>query len=103
MKREEKMYFMPFIMPVLVFFLEYVAISSALVYARFSMEMDQPTVDLLGGLIKIGQTVPYDAVPNLVVTLHILALLISVSYLVYYLFFYPFFKENKPDIPPQEG
>lgn len=73
--------------PVLILIFEHTAISSALTYARYGLEYLQPSVDLLGGVINIGETIPYDAVPNFVVTLHLLSLFLGLVWLVYVIFF----------------
>lgn len=76
-----------YLFPVLVVLFEYVAFSSALAYARYSMDYQLITVDLLGGLVTVGENLPYDAVPNAVATLHLLSLFLSLVFMVYFLFF----------------
>jgi len=91
-----------FIIPAAVILIEYAAINMALAYARFAVEMDRPVVELLGGMLKIGGNLAYDAVPNAVVVLHLLALLLSVIYLVYFFVFCLPRKEREISISPQE-
>lgn len=76
------------VIPPLVILFEYVAVSSALAYARLNVESDG-VVSLLGGLIKVGGNLPFDAVPNTVVTLHLLGLLLAVVYFTYFVIFFP--------------
>ena len=90
------------LIPVLVILFEYTAVSSALAFARFSVEANPPVIGLLGGLVKIGENLPYDAIPNTVVTLHLLGLLLSVVYLIYFVIFSSSSSKNCA-IPPQEG
>lgn len=79
---------MLYLFPLLVIFLEYYAFSSALAYARYYIDYHQLThVELLGGLVTVGGNLPYDAVPNAVMTIHVLSLLLSLVFLVYFLFF----------------
>ncbi len=92
-----------YVIPLLVVLFEYVAVSSALAYARFAVEVEPPVVNLFGGLIKVGGIMPYDAVPNVVVTLHLLGLFLSIVYLVYFFIFSPFTQDSQPPVPPQEG
>lgn len=76
-----------YLIPVLILVFEHTALSSALAYARYGLEYQPPSVDLLGGLIGIGDTIPYDAVPNFVVTLHLLGLFLGLVWLGYAIFF----------------
>ena len=91
-----------FIIPAVVILFEYAAINMALAYARFAVEMDRPVVELFGGILKIGGNLAYDAVPNSVVVLHLMALLLSVIYLVYFFIFCLPRKEREIHISPQE-
>lgn len=94
------------LIPLVVILFEYVAVSSALAYARYHVEAENSVISLLGGLIKVGGNLPFDAVPNTVVTLHLLGLLLSVLYLIYYVIFGPSSGETQQpidSIPPQEG
>jgi hypothetical protein len=90
--------------PFLVVLLEYTAGSSALAFAKFAADFEPESVSLLGGLVNVGGNLPYDAVPNAVATLHMLALLLSTIYFVYFMFFAasPETKQHEP-VPPQEG
>jgi len=89
------------LIPVTVILFEYTAVSSALAYARYNVEYDQPVVGLLGGILRVGDNLPYDAVPNTVATLHMLGLLLAVVYLVYFIIFgLP--GDKKQPVPPQE-
>lgn len=92
-----------YIIPVLVGLLEYVAVSSAFAYARFAVEIEGETVSLLGGIIRVGGNLPYDAVPNMVVTLHLLALFLTVIYFVYFIVFSHSSDKRRQTVPPQEG
>ena len=91
------------IIPALVLLFEYVVVSSALAYARFAVELDPQPVRLLGGIIEVGGNLPFDAVPNAVVTLHLLGLFLSVSYFVYFVVFSSIVPKEQQSIPPQEG
>jgi len=91
------------LIPALVILFEYVAVSSAFAYARFAVEPAQPVVSLLGGIINVGGNMPYDAVPNVVVTLHLLGLFLGVFYFIYFVIFNPSPGEDGQSIPPQEG
>lgn len=91
-----------YLIPVVVLLFEYTAVSAALAYAKFAVDFEQPTVSLLSGLVRIGGNLPYDAVPNAVFTLHLLALLLSVIFIVYFMFFISPGKRQEP-APPQEG
>ncbi len=90
------------IIPAVVILFEYIAINMALAYARFAVELDRPVVELLGGILKIGGNLAYDAVPNAVVVLHLLALLLSLIYLVYFFLFCLPRKEREINTFPQE-
>lgn len=92
-----------YIIPCVVLFLEYLAVSSALAYARFAVDVEQNIVELVGGIIKVGGNLPFDAVPNLVVTLHLVSLFLSILYLVYFFVFVKSSKDVETPIPPQEG
>lgn len=92
------------VIPLLVVLLEYTAVSSALAFAKFAADFEPESVRLLGGIVNVGGNLPYDAVPNAVITLHLLALLLSVIYFVYFVFFKPFPKVNLQEyVPPREG
>ncbi|MCL4440796.1 MAG: hypothetical protein M1609_09485 [Firmicutes bacterium] len=91
------------VIPFLVALFEYVAVSSALAFARFAVEVEPQPVSLLGGIINAGGNLPYDAVPNVVVTLHLLALLLSIVYFAYFVFFGPPSEKDCQPVPPQEG
>lgn len=75
-----------YLFPVLVILFEYVALSSAVAYASYNMDYQLTPVELLGGLVTVGENLPYDAVPNTVATLHTLSLFLSLVFLVYFLF-----------------
>lgn len=92
-----------YLVPVVVVLFEYVAVSSALAYARYLVEYNQPVVSLLGGLVRVGDNLAYDAVPNAVVTLHLLGLLLSVIYLIYFFILPLSTKQDETPVPPQEG
>lgn len=77
------------IMPFLVVLFEYTAISSSLAYAEHAADYVPPIVGLLGGIISVGGNLPYQSVPHMVMILHLLALTVSVIYLVYFMFFSP--------------
>ncbi len=91
-----------YIIPVLVILFEYVAVTSALAFARFAVEAEQPVISLLGGIIRVGGNLPYDAVPNTVVTLHLLGLFLIMIYFIHFVFFSPW-DENRQPTPPSEG
>jgi len=91
------------VVPVLVILMEYTAISAAIAYARFSVEYNRPVVDLLGGIIKVGDNLSYEAVPRFVTGIHLAALLLSVAYLVCFIVTALFRKDDTNIIPPQEG
>ncbi|PKM80625.1 MAG: hypothetical protein CVU89_12885 [Firmicutes bacterium HGW-Firmicutes-14] len=78
------MHFFLFIIPAAVILFEYTAVSAAFAYARFAVEVPLQTVSLLGGVLEVGGNLPYDAVPNAVVALHLTALVMSVFYFVYF-------------------
>lgn len=87
--------------PIIVLLSEYIAISASVAYARFAAEYGQPEVDILGGLITVGGSFPYESVPGAVVVLHVTALAAVVF------FFVSFFSvssvgENTEPVPPQE-
>ena len=96
------MIYMLFIIPVMVIMFEYTAISMALVYAKFAVELDRPVVKVLSGAVKVGESIPYDAVPNTVIVLHLLSLVLSVVYLVYFFMFRMSQGHADPQVPPQE-
>jgi len=97
------MFFLLITVPLAVVLLEYVAVSSALAYARFIAEYDQPVISLLGGIVRIGRNLPYDAVPNAVIVLHLLALFLSVMYFAYFCLFNPKSDKNIAAVSPPEG
>ncbi len=92
-----------YLIPLLVILFEYLAVSLALVYARFAVEPEQPVVGLLGGIIRVGENLSYNAVPNTVVMLHLLALLLSVLYLIYFFIFSLPAGQDREPVPPPEG
>lgn len=102
-KKVKKLNYLLYFIPVIVFLFEYIAISSAVAYARFIVEIDQPVISLLGGLIHIGRNLPYESIPDVVVSLHLTALVLSVVFFVYYMFFYQSSNERQHHLPPQEG
>ncbi len=77
---------MLYLFPILIIIFEYVAVSSALAYASYSIDYQLISVELLGGFVTVGENLPYDAVPNTVATLHVLSLFLSVVFLGYFLF-----------------
>jgi len=89
--------YMLFIIPVMVIMFEYTAISMALVYAKFAVELDRPVVKVLSGAVKVGESIPYD-----VIVLHLLSLVLSVVYLVYFFMFRMSQGHADPQVPPQE-
>lgn len=77
-----------FAVPLVVLLFEYLALKSSVVFAESVLEYQPPVVNLLGGIIKLGENIPYDAIPNLVITLHLLALFFSVVFFAYFALFY---------------
>lgn len=75
------------IIPILVILTEYAAVSSALAFAKFAADFQPEPVGLLGNLVNIGGSLPYGAVPHTVIILHLTALILSVIYFVYFMFF----------------
>lgn len=87
--------------PIMVLLCEYLAISASVAYAKFAAEFGQPEVGLLGGLINIGGSFPYEAVPGAVVVLHLIALAAIVFFFVNFVSVFSV-GENKLPVPPQE-
>lgn len=74
-----------YFIPLLVALFQYIALEAAITYARFLVDYVQPPIGLFGGVIGIRLSIPYDSIPNLVVTLHLLSLALSVMYVVYFM------------------
>ncbi|WP_418790591.1 hypothetical protein [Phosphitispora sp. TUW77] len=91
-----------FVIPVVVILFEYMAVNMALAYARFAMAIDRPVVELLFGILKIGDNLAYDAVPDTVLVLNLLALLLSLMYLAYFFLYILPRKQSEICISPQE-
>lgn len=91
-----------YFIPVVVIAFEYVAISAAFAYAKYVVEYQRPIISLLGGIIKIGGNLPFDAVPNTVVTLHLLGLFLSLVFVICVLVFGWASKIEPLPLPPQD-
>lgn len=91
------------VIPFLVALIEYTAVSSALAFAKFAADFEPETVWLLGGIVNVGGNLPYNAVPHAVIILHLIALMLSVTYIVYFMFLrVSFGSKIEQQVPPQQ-
>lgn len=91
-----------YLIPLLVSLFEYVAIKSSLAFARSVIEYQPPVMNVLGSIIRIGDNIPYDAVPNMVVTLHLLGLFLSIVFFLYYTVFSVVPEKAETSLLPRE-